>query len=214
MKRGNVTLNGVKVVNATNKETKSKDSYEIVGNAIPDFAKEIDISAVKESEVDLMALEFEALELELKLLKPALYIETQKTIRLSEQDQKIFAALYGSFYAGATHALESYLHIRRVTLREIREVFSRSEWLVMIDTLKGIMKNPQFMANPSALPAVMEHAKLYNKVSIKLGVENYHEFLNKLNKLTSAQAFFTLDEIFRFWEDDKRDIEQFIDQHI
>lgn len=136
-----------------------------------------------------------------------------KSIRISDVNANTLTELYGGVYAGANQAVEAYIHIRQHTLLEITGIFTREEWLCMIDTLNGFMQEPKHQANRRMFKMEMEDAEKYNSVSTFHEVPDYDTFLQKLDNLTSAQVYLLQDEIFRFWIDDNRNLDTFISKY-
>ncbi len=106
-------------------------------------------------------------------------------------------ALYGNNSAGTSRAAECFPYIRRATLTEIKGIFNKNELHAIIDSFYGMIIEPQYSANKQMFIAHLQNSNNYENIGKRWNV-NINHVIEKVNKLTTAQAFFLQEEIHRF----------------
>lgn len=121
-------------------------------------------------------------------------------IYLAPEMRERYAEFYGKPTTGAARAGNAFLHIRAATLHELKGMFTRAELSAMIDNLNAVIFEPAYAVNKNMLKAGIEDGQKYDGVLTKWNV-NPDRLFEKIDKLTSAQCYFLLDEIDRFWNE-------------
>lgn len=122
---------------------------------------------------------------------------TQKSIRINQDEQESFLALYGTIYNGASHAASSFLYIRRATLLELSGKFTQDELLFIIRALEKSVNRPETMSSRDILIAEIQNAETFNKITRLLKGCDFDTVVKKIEQLTSAQVYYLRDEIDR-----------------
>lgn len=121
-----------------------------------------------------------------------------KSIRLSPNTEAELVKLYGSAYAGGTRAAESYLWIRKYSLKTLKGKLTRSELSALIDSQNGSMFEEQFAINHSAFIAHIEDADQFDNIGARWGI-NVKGLIQKVTIMSVSEIFFLQEEIDRFW---------------
>lgn len=106
--------------------------------------------------------------------------------------------LYGNNSAGTSRAAECFPYIRRAVIAEIKGTFQINELHAIIDSFNGTIIDPQYSANKQMLIAHLEDANQYEYIGKRFNID-IQDLLKKVQELTTAQAFFLQEEIYRFW---------------
>lgn len=121
------------------------------------------------------------------------------TIRLNEKTVSAYETDYKNATSAATQAAESFWIIRRYALNELKGIFSKEEITALCDIFNGTIIQPEF-SNKSVLIAQLEDSEKFEDISSRHGFD-YEKLQSKIEQLTSAQVFFLIHEIDRFWND-------------
>lgn len=121
-------------------------------------------------------------------------------IYLAPEQKTKYERLYGRPTTGAARAANAFLYIRAASLHEIKGMFTRPELSAMVDNLNAVMFEPAWATNRSMLRAGIEDGQQFDGVLTKWNV-NPDALYEKIETLTSAQCYFLMDEIDRFWNE-------------
>lgn len=99
-------------------------------------------------------------------------------------------------------AIEVMVYLRRSTLHELRGRFTREEIIALVDSFNGLIPTWQLMCNTDVLVAHTEDAEKYQYSASANGADP-EVLIEKLKKLTSAQASVLQLELWAFWNRDE-----------
>ncbi|MBV5334194.1 MAG: hypothetical protein JZU49_00120 [Sulfuricurvum sp.] len=120
------------------------------------------------------------------------------TIRLDDQHARMLTEIDAKPTTAAQIAIEILNLTRRSTLNELKGVFSREEITAMADSFNGLIPTWKIMCNTSVLVAHTEDAEKYQQSASQHGAK-IDELLEKLSKLTAAQAAILQLELVSYW---------------
>lgn len=120
------------------------------------------------------------------------------TIRLDDQHARMLAEIDAKPTTAAQTAVEILNFTRRSTLNELKGQFTPEEITALADSFNGLIPTWQIMCNTSVLVAHTEDAEKYQQSASKHGAK-IDGLLEKLSKLTAAQATILQLEFIRFW---------------
>jgi hypothetical protein len=141
------------------------------------------------------------------------------TLRINKSTREKYEQLFPSKTEGITEAAERFLSFQRYALKELKGKFNRQELIAILDAFNGLIQENEYMPVVDMFIAELEDHEKYNNMSNRFGID-YNDFIPKTKSLTSAQAYFFLMEIRRFWDlDDKayqdengrNDLEKFVE---
>lgn len=119
------------------------------------------------------------------------------TIRVNTISLESAASMYESKQQGVDRCLAGYLSLQIRTIYELKGIFEGSEIKLLADAFNGTLLSPDMM-HKSILIAQIEDAEQYDNLGAKWEV-NIPQLVDKAKTLTNAQAYFLIDEIYRFW---------------
>lgn len=133
------------------------------------------------------------------------------TIRLDDNTLAAYLKQYKELTPAVQNAAKVFLQLKRYTMLELKGMFIKQEILVMVDCLKGIARNDEYLRR-SVLIANMEYSGTDEDLKYSKSIEDIPgrcefdptSFHKKLEALTEAQAYFLMDRIYIFWEMEKR----------
>lgn len=134
--------------------------------------------------------------------------------RNSERAEKALSDVYPNRTAGAETVLEAWTYMRVRSLAEIKGKFSESEIYYFVDVFNGTIIEPRFSCDNVFIVHQVQDGAKYDNLGEKWKVD-IDLFVEKIKDLTSAQTFFLLEEIQRFWEKEsgkKNSVENFAKQ--
>lgn len=108
---------------------------------------------------------------------------------------------------GVNNMLNAYLAQRKIVLRELKEIgFSQQEMIGIVAAFNGT-----FIDYTMISPKDMLVAEMRDSIELEGMYHDYDRepFLAKLNTLTNIQAATLMEEVKRFWQNEKRDLEAF-----
>ena len=88
--------------------------------------------------------------------------------------------------------------IRQVSLGEIKGLFTKEEWLFMLDAFNGTLIDEVFCANKGAFIAGCEDAERFDGAANKHGV-NLKDFIDKCSVLRGANIEAIYSRISEYW---------------
>jgi hypothetical protein len=135
------------------------------------------------------------------------------TAKFSERETKRLYEKYGSVYQGLKRAVSGYNALQPSTLAEIRGLFSREEVVAMTDSLNGTILDEGHMCSPAVMLFGFSDSERLDGRFTAHGAD-FSAFEAKFEGLTSAQCFFLIEEIRRFWEGDSQDLDGFVSNMI
>lgn len=122
------------------------------------------------------------------------------TVRLSEYTVKGLSLPDSSLTATATDALEGFVYLKAYTKKELQNVFTKEEWVAMIDRQNGTMLTPSFQASKAAYLAGLEDFETLEQGISRHGA-NYDELVQKIAALPAATIYFIQHFIDEFWQE-------------
>lgn len=122
------------------------------------------------------------------------------TTQLSDDESQKLIELYGSVYSGMQKSVSGFTALQTATLAELKGMFTREEIISMTDSLNGSMHEDRYMANKKMMLYGLEDAELLDKRFTSHDA-SFEDFRVKFKSLTSAQCYFLIEEIRRFWDD-------------
>ncbi|NUU96752.1 hypothetical protein [Marinitoga sp. 1138] len=135
-----------------------------------------------------------------------------KRVTIPFSDERLIESLereYGSTYRVAKRATESWLFLKRRTLDEIKGFFEKDEIIFLVSMLNGTFFEPG-MIRKEVMIAEIEDTVRYEQPSY-----NPKDLIEKINKLTYAQLFFLVEDIYHFWYDlSERNLEEFVEKYL
>ena len=118
------------------------------------------------------------------------------SIRLSsraEDKYKDFKSLYG----GVSMAAESWPFLRLFAIQELKRKLKKGEIAAIADAYNGIEIDVS-MSTPAIVAESLRDAEEFEKLSLKWEI-NMNELIKKVESLTTAQTYFLILEVHRFW---------------
>lgn len=132
-------------------------------------------------------------------------------ITLTETDTQRISSLYPTQKEGLELCVRNYLTVRDYTLLELKGVFGREELIVLLDIYNGTMYDPTFTGSQFISIQLEDAEKFENAVSRHNA--DLKTMLEKVNKLTHAQALVLAEECWRFWYASKKsDMDDFLNK--
>lgn len=104
-----------------------------------------------------------------------------------------------SFTQTVINELNTLERIRKVSLLEVRALFTEGEWKFMAETFHSVILQDIFCANTNAFIAACQDAELYDKIASKHGVKLEHLIL-KIKQLKGANIEAIYNRIVTFWD--------------
>lgn len=123
------------------------------------------------------------------------------TTRLSEKTISAYEADYKNATSATTQAAEGFWILRKYTLTELKGVFTGKELIGLCVMFNGTIIQPE-MSVKSVLIAQIEDSEKFDNMSSRHGFD-HNTLMKKIEKLSSAQVYFLIHEIDRFWNDPK-----------
>jgi len=121
-----------------------------------------------------------------------------KSIRLNPQTEAIYLKDYGSAYAGATRAAESFLWLKRSSLKGLKGKLSRQELTALVDSFKWSIFEEQYAIHHNMLIGHIEDSNQFESLGDRWGID-IPALIEKVNSMSIAEIFFLQEEIDRFW---------------
>lgn len=119
------------------------------------------------------------------------------TVRTSETVEGLLQSVFATKTKGAATVLDAWQYLRKNTLNELKGKFTEQELYALIDAHNGLIFEPKF-ARAELIKIEIEDTIKYSQFSQNWDF-NEDEFFAKIESLSSAQAYFLLEEIQRFW---------------
>lgn len=113
--------------------------------------------------------------------------------------EKLLADVFYNKTQGAETAIDAWMYMRFNTIQELKGIFTERELYAMIDSYNGTIFEPQFCCNNRFLLGHIEDTYTFSGFSQNWEVDK-EVLLGKIDKLTSSQTYYLLEEIQRFWE--------------
>ncbi len=123
---------------------------------------------------------------------------TIRTENLAPGLEEKLGEIFDNKTTGGEIIIDSFLYLRRDTLQELKGIFTKEELTGLIALRNGTIFEPQFSCNAKFLLAELEDAEKFDNQSKNFSFD-YKKLIAKIQKLTSAQVYFLLLEINRFW---------------
>ena len=123
---------------------------------------------------------------------------TIRTENLSSGLEEKLGEIFDNKTIAGETIIDSFLYLRRNTLSEIKGIFTKEEIIGIVDLRNGTIFEPQFSCNNKFLLAELEDAEKFDSQSKNFNFD-YKKLIAKIQRLTSAQIYFLLLEINRFW---------------
>jgi hypothetical protein len=102
---------------------------------------------------------------------------------------------------GLQVAAEAYFELQMRTLYELKGMFSREEIMAICDNMNGSMISPEFASSSDMLMSYLQDGDKYDGLFRKWGIDG-DDFLKRITALTSAQTWFLMDAVRRYWDQD------------
>lgn len=126
-------------------------------------------------------------------------MKKQTAVRIDPDAQEMLRTINSRPTTAAQTAIEVFIWLRRATIAELKNQFSKEELIALADTFKGILPDWKLAVNPSVLITYVQEAEKY-QYSISRTGSDPELLISKLNKLTSAQSTILLLEIVTYWD--------------
>jgi len=114
------------------------------------------------------------------------------------KQEKLLADVFDNKTSGLATVLEAWSHIRVRTIQELKGKFSEQELYAIVDAYNGTIFEPRYSCDSQFLRIQIEDSIQYSGFSQDWKFKK-DEFLTKIDSLTSAQTYFLLEEVQRFW---------------
>lgn len=146
----------------------------------------------------------------------------QKSIRINPTTLQKIDEFSSSTNEGIQTATDSFLLLQKHTLEELKDIFSKDELNAIIDSFNGLIMENWYMPITKMMIWEIEDANRYEGLSERWNID-YDNLIEKIKKLTSAQTYFFMFEISRFWnlddpayknETNQPDLEKFKKQFV
>lgn len=140
------------------------------------------------------------------------------TVRITEDLEKKYKALYGTKTTGAQEAVECFLYLRAHTLAGLKCYFTKNELSALIDIQNGTIMQSQFAISKEVLIAEIQDSNKIEGLAARWGI-NINKLISKIGNLFAAQVYFLQSEINRFWNvpeaygSPSPDLEKFLDEY-
>lgn len=125
----------------------------------------------------------------------------QTTVRFDDQTLRMMQEIDAKPTTAAQTVTEIFGYLRRATLAELKSMFTREEIIALVDSFNGLMPTWQIMCNTAVFVAHTEDAEKYQS-SISLHGADPASLLEKLSKLSAAQATILQLELVIFWNNE------------
>lgn len=109
------------------------------------------------------------------------------------------------------NALQGYEVLRKYTLPRLKGLFSRQELTALVAIQNGTMITREYLANVNMFVAHIEDGATYEPIYFD-GID-LPALLGKARAMHPADVFFLQEEIARFWENESRDLDAFLDKY-
>lgn len=131
------------------------------------------------------------------------------SIRLPEQQTNYILENYKNINFGIVSIVDALQIIRKYSLSEIKGVFTPGEWSFFADSLNGTITDGLFRCNKEALIYHCQDAEQLDGTARKWDV-NVEQLSEKIGKLSGAQVEALYFRVESFWEDENRNLEEFV----
>jgi hypothetical protein len=125
----------------------------------------------------------------------------QTTVRFDDQTLRMLVEIDAKPTTAAQTVTEIFGYLRRATLAELKGIFTRDEIIALADSFNGLMPTWQIMCNASVFAAHTEDAELYQMSASSHGADPV-ALIDKIRRLTSAQATILQLELVIFWNNE------------
>ena len=89
--------------------------------------------------------------------------------------------------------------LERYSMKELRGVFTESEWMALLDAFNGTIITTDFRYQPGFVSAQIADSDMYDGIGAKFNVD-ISALCEKLDKLTAAQVDSLYTRIETFWD--------------
>lgn len=120
------------------------------------------------------------------------------TTQIDPREVEEIESRWGSGYRGTEKAIKAYNRLSRISLENIKGVFSREELYALIDCQQGVIFDPTWASQKKALIFSLEDAEKYDNLSGRWNID-FSKLIETINQLTVSQLYFLQEEIDRFW---------------
>jgi len=103
------------------------------------------------------------------------------------------------------YAIDSYFFLRRASLREIKGIFTKEEFIGLVQCSKGKNLTSELKADKTVYMAFLKSQNEFSRIGWKYGF-SFDKLLDKIGKLSSAQIYFIQEEIWRYWKYESRKV--------
>ncbi|MFP4449275.1 MAG: hypothetical protein ACLFPH_11120 [Bacteroidales bacterium] len=120
------------------------------------------------------------------------------SFRIRTDNRKKFEEIFTNKTEGINEAIEQFFYFRQYALQELKGKFEERELYAIVDAFNGLQLQHEHMTVVNMFVWELEDHERYNSMSKRWDI-NYNEFMKKVRSITSAQVYFFLLEIQRFW---------------
>lgn len=131
------------------------------------------------------------------------------SLRLPEDQVTYLQNNYKNINYGVIASTEALMTIRKYSLNEIKGLFTSGEWSFFADSLNGTITDGLFRCNKEALIYHCQDAEQLDGTARKWDV-NVEQLSEKIGKLSGAQVEALYFRVESFWEDENRNLEEFV----
>lgn len=89
--------------------------------------------------------------------------------------------------------------LERYSMKELRGVFTESEWMALLDAFNGTIITTDFRYQPGFVSAQIADSDMYDGIGAKFNVD-ISALCEKIDKLTAAQVDSLYTRIETFWD--------------
>lgn len=130
------------------------------------------------------------------------------SVRIEENTAEEYARVYGKTYTGMQIAAESFLSLRKRTFETLKGVFTKEELTALVDSFNGSMRQEKYL-NKSVLVVQVEDSEKFDNIANRHNLD-YSSFISKIKGLTECQAYFLMDRIFLFMDNNTDNVQLFL----
>jgi hypothetical protein len=134
---------------------------------------------------------------------------------LSQKILDKYDELYETRKAGIEQSLNSFLKLRYYLLESLKGVFTKEEWVSLIDNQNGVRYESR-MAGKTILMHSLEDGEAYESICTRHG-SVLKDLLEKIDLLSDAQCMLLMEECNRFWyvhPTELKNLNSFIDPYL
>ena len=127
----------------------------------------------------------------------------QVNLRIPQELLDYVKSQYDSLNSDIVSAIQRLKTIRLVAMGEIKGLFSKEEWMFLIDSMNGTMTDELFCCNVGGLVAHCEDAERFEDTATRYGVD-LGSLSKKIKTLRGANIEAIYYRVSQFWDNPQK----------